>query len=114
MNCSRITILLLVALSGANACWFQKRDKAAKTLVAWVEKRGIDGFGRGANIGDIDRAILQLPSGIQWVVKKAGGAQAMFDRCDLNKDGRIKVDEIWQESNCLNSCWKQIAVTTFL
>ena len=113
MKCKQITLLLLVALSGANACWFQKRDKAAKRLVAWVEKKGINPR-FGANIGDIERAILQLPSGIQWVVKKAGGAQAMFDRCDLNKDGRIKVDEIWQESNCLNSCWKQIAVTTFM
>lgn len=96
-----------------NACWFQSRSTAANTIIAWAKTRGID-VDKGCRKSDLQHGIDRLPSGIAWVVKKAGGVEHIMKRCDLDHNGKITTDELLRESDCLNACWKQVAVTTFL
>ena len=105
--------LLLLFLASARACWFQSRNNAVEHLLAYVASEGVDvdvGFTRE----DISKALLDLPTAASWIAVKVGGAGEIMKRCDLNGDGVVRVEEIVKESDCLNSCWKQMAIKTFL
>ena len=108
-----VTVVFLTCLTVANACWFQERADAANKIVAFAKKHRFP-VEKGCTDKDLTKAIEKLPKAMAWVIKKADGPKAIMARCDLNKDGKITQDEIYMESDCLNACWKQVAIQTFL
>ena len=100
-------------LSTADACWFQKRTAAADKLVAFCKKNHFP-VEKGCTKKDMEKAIAKLPKAMAWAVNKADGPVAIMKRCDLNGDGKITLAEIYTESDCLNACWKQLAIQTFM
>lgn len=110
---SIVFILVLSMLNTTDACWFQKRTKAADKVVAFCKKHHFP-VEKGCSEKDMNKAIAKLPKTMAWVINKADGPKAIMARCDLNGDGKITREEIYMESDCLNSCWKQIAIQTFM
>jgi len=69
---------------------------------------------RGLDRNDFDNIIKDIPGSIRWAVKKLGNIQGVFDRCDYDGDGRIKVSEAAKSKHCIEACWKQAAIQAFL
>ena len=109
----RSTFLFLSLLAVSNACWFQSRGSTVRRLVRFASKQGVD-IDAGFTAEALDDALRKLPSGISWASTKAGGTAKIMQRCDLDGDGFIRVSELFQESECLDSCWKQVAIASFL
>lgn len=104
--------LLLSLLATCNGCWLQSRVGPVNKLVRYGVKKG-ENIEDGFNIEHLQRILAHLPSGIAWAVEKAGGATDIMRRCDLNGDGTVHLQELLQDSECLNSCWKQFAINSF-
>jgi hypothetical protein len=99
--------------STGEACWFQTRTAAADKVVAFCKKHNFP-VEKGCSKHDMNEAISKLPKAMAWVIKKADGPAAIMARCDLDGDGKITKEEIYMESDCLNACWKQIAIVSFM
>ena len=69
---------------------------------------------KGLDHGDFRGIIKDLPAGISWAVKKLGNIDGVFDRCDYDGDGRIKVSEAEKSKHCIEACWKSAAIQAFL
>ena len=108
-----LLVFLLCNVLTCQACWFQSREKSVNLISKFARESGFD-VARGVSRHDLDKGIALLPTGISYVVSKAGGVQEIMKRCDLNGDGYVHLAEIQVESECLNACWKQIAINTFL
>ena len=108
-----ISLILLLSTLSCDACWFQGRAKSVNKILDWTKKGGMN-IDRGISKAQLQSAISTLPSAIAWAIHKAGGVNDIMKRCDLDGDGIIFAEELIQESDCMNACWKQIAVTTFM
>ena len=106
-------LFLLMMLATANACWFQSRKSSVEHLISFAKKQHVD-VDTGITESDLVKVMNLIPSSLSWAVGKSGGAASIMKRCDLNGDGVIHAEELWKESECLNSCWKQVAISTFL
>jgi hypothetical protein len=113
MKMKKLVLILILFLRTANACWFQPRTNAVKKLVAFCKKHHFP-VEKGCTIHDLNKAISKLPAAMAWVIKKAEGPEAIMARCDLDGDGKVTLEEIYTESECLNACFKQAAIQTFL
>ena len=95
----------------ANACWFSSKKKALSHIRKWVEKHGYEEK-KGVTRHELAHEIEKLPGTLGWLVHKAGGVNTVFEHCDTNKDDRLEFDEARHNKHCLETCWKQTAVTT--
>jgi len=93
----------------AESCWFSSKSGAIKHIDKYMRKIGRDPE-QGLDRKDFDDIIKDIPSGIRWAVRKLGNIQGVFDRCDHDKDGRIKLSEVRKSKHCLSDCWKQSAI----
>lgn len=101
----------LICLS--EGCWFSSKSGAMKHIDKYMRKVGRDPE-EGLDHKDFDNIVKDLPGSIRWAVKKLGNIQGVFDRCDYDKDGKIKLSEVKKSKHCLSACWKQMALIEFL
>ena len=95
------------------ACWFSSKSRAIKHIDEYMHKIGRDPE-EGLTRKDFDDIIRDIPSSIRWAVNKLGNIQGVFDRCDYDKDGKIKLSEAKKSKHCIKTCWKQMAIESFL
>ena len=82
-------------------------------MLVYAAKNGVD-LDVGLSEAALGNILDTLPTGIAWAAQKAGGTAAIMRRCDLDNDGFVRGDELLRESACIDSCWKQVAIGTFL
>lgn len=111
-------IILSVLVGQGNACWYQSKDKPFRHITSFLKHHGMDGKPWDPSIGItrkcLDHVVKDAPSGIGWLVKKVHGVDGVFNDCDTNGDGLIYIDEARHAKKCVDSCWKHVAVQTFL
>lgn len=112
----RLLLLLLVLLLPAvHGCWFQSKKGAIQHLESFLlHMRPPHNPGNGLTHRDVESARNNLPAAAKWIVDKIHGVQGVFDDCDTDHDGVIHMLEAYDAPNCAESCWKQVALTTFL
>lgn len=103
------TFLAAFMFCEAESCWFSSKSGAIKHIDRYMRKVGKDPE-EGLDHGDFEDIIKQVPGSIRWAVKKLGNIQGVFDRCDYDGDGKIKLSEVGKSNMCLTSCWKQSAI----
>ena len=106
-----LPLFFLIGLT--NACWFSSKKGAIKSIKKYMHKVGKDPE-QGLDHGDFEGVIRDLPAGIRWAVKKLGNIDGVFDRCDADGDGKIKVSEAAKSKHCIQECWKSAAIQMFL
>lgn len=68
----------------------------------------------GLSKDNIMHAINTAPSAVSWIIKKVNGVKGVLEDCDLNGDEIIHINEARQAKHCADTCWKQVAILTFL
>ena len=103
----------ILLLTSTNACWFSSKKGAIKSITKYMHKIGRDPE-KGLDRNDFEDIIKDIPGSIRWAVKKLGNIDGVFDRCDADGDGKIKVSEAKESKRCIASCWKSLAIESFL
>ena len=113
---TRSTLLLLLFLVSSNvstACWLDQKEKSIKRVEWYMRKRGLDPKD-GLSRHSIEDAVRTAPSSIRWVIDKVHGVDGVLRDCDLNHDSVIHMDEARLAKHCCDSCFKQLAILSFL
>ena len=97
-------------LTTVNGCWFQTKSKPIKHLSNYLKKIGRDPK-KGVTRSDLKDVVKDIPAAVRWL---APSVSTVMNKCDLNRDDTITLDEVRRGSRCLVDCSKQIAITTFL
>jgi len=115
MFIARLLLLVLLLPSVVQGCWFQSKKGAIQRLEGYLlHMRPPRNPANGIRRRDVESVRRNLPPAAKWVVDKIHGVQGVFDDCDTNHDGVIHIMEAYKSPNCAESCWKQVALTTFL
>jgi len=109
----RVLLGLLLLFGIADGCWFSSKSGAVKHIEKFMKHLGKDPE-EGLDHGDFKGIIKDAPSALGWAIKKLGSIEGVFDRCDYDEDGKIKISEVVKSKHCLTACWKQAAIQTFL
>lgn len=109
----RCLLAFLFVSRTVDACWYQSKDPAMRAIETFMHKikRNID---NGVSRKDLNSVVKNAPSPVGWLIQKIDGVEGILHDCDTNSDGVIYKDEALNAVNCGDSCWKQIAVQTFL
>jgi len=95
------------------SCWFSSKRGAVKRIKKYMIKLGKDPE-EGLDHHDFKGIVRDAPSALGWAIKRLGSVEGVFERCDYDKDGLIKISEISKSKHCLSSCWKSLAIETLL
>jgi len=110
----RLILLCLLACCVPNhACWFSSKNGAVAKIERYLIKIGHDPK-KGLNRGDFRSIVRDAPSGISWAVRKLGSIDGVYARCDQNNDEIVTLDEVRSAPKCLSSCWKTMAISSYL
>ena len=109
---------MLKLTSYGESCWYQSKKPAFTKIVKFLEKNGADGQPWNRSVGITHRCLEHVvedaPSVVGWLIKKVHGVDGVFEDCDTNNDGLIFIEEAYKNPHCADSCWKQIAIQTWL
>jgi len=111
----RIThlVIFLLACVHAEGCWFRSKDSSLNRIKSYMRKIGKK-VSHGLDRKDLNDVIRTAPAGVAWAIKKVSGVEGVLKDCDTNHDGVIHFAEAKSSTHCLESCWKQSAILTFL
>ena len=98
---------LLAFLPVTDACWLYSKETAVDKIRSHIGHRTY-----------VDRAYIQemekkLPKAISWAIETIGVEHA-FEDCDVNKDGKITLEEMTDADSCLTSCAKLAVLNAVL
>lgn len=104
---------LAVFMRCTDACWYQSKRPALRRVESYMMKNHKDPR-NGLSKADLDGVVANLPAAAKWVVGRIHGVAGVMSDCDTNNDGVVHLQEALDARRCADSCWKQIALTTFL
>jgi hypothetical protein len=111
-------VLFAAVLVSTNACWFQSKKSAFRHITHYLKKKGMDGNPWDPSVGITRKALHHVvndaPGAVKWIIKKVHGVDGVMKDCDANNDGFIYIDEAKKAKHCVDSCWKQLGIQTFL
>lgn len=108
-----VVVAPLCLLTATDGCWYQSKKPAVQNVERYLRKVGKEPS-KGISRAQLESIAENAPSALGWFIKKVDGVEGVLKDCDIDGDGVIHLEEMMHATQCLNSCWKQIGITTFL
>ena len=100
-------LLTFCLLTFAESCWFVSKENTLQKIKTRLGERV---FIDRAYIHELDSTMPKL---ISWAIEQIG-VDSAFDHCDVDKNGKITIDEMREAETCLTSCTKLSVLNTVL
>lgn len=113
-----VCVIILAFCRPACSCWYQSKNKAFNHIHHFLTQHGMNGDPWDPTIGItrncLEQVVHDAPIAVGWLINKVDGVDGVFKHCDTNKDGLIYIEEAREAKYCVDDCWKQMSVQTFL